>query len=246
VFNGAARLAASVAQIRRFLNEQCPWDSEILIVENGSTDGTWEIAKTLATTYANVEVMHLEQRGRGRALKHAWQASHADVLAYMDVDLSTDLSAFPSLIQVLAEGNYDLAIGSRLLEASQTRRSLKRELISRAYNRLVRQVFQTRFSDAQCGFKGIRNSVARELLPLVADNGWFFDTELLVLSEKLGYRIRDIPVRWVENPDSRVKLFHTIVGDLRGLIRLRRNLNQGKYQGKGVSPVPAMQPGVMH
>ena len=181
----------------------------------------------LADRFQQVRVMHLEEKGRGRALRQVWLESQADVLSYMDVDLSTDLAAFPKLVDALATKRFDVATGSRLLPESKVRRSRKRELISRGYNRLVKAFFQTKFSDAQCGFKAITRKAAHVLLPLVEDNGWFFDTELLVLAEKRGYRVFDMPVKWVEDSDSRVRIFSTALADVKGLIRLRRKLAFG-------------------
>ena len=227
VFNEQAQLAESVGKLRAFLCEQAGLTSEIVIADNGSTDGTVEIADELGRQYPEVHAVHLPLKGRGRALRRVWSESTAEILSYMDVDLSTDLEAFPRLIEPLASGAYDLATGSRLLPASQTTRCWKRELISHAYNRLVRAFFHTRFSDAQCGFKAITRKAAAGLLPFVEDEVWFFDTELLVWAERRGYRILDLPVRWVEDPDSRVRILRTSWQDLRGMWRLRRNLARG-------------------
>jgi hypothetical protein len=138
----------------------------------------------------------------------------------MDVDLSTDLTALLPLVAPLMSGHSDLAIGTRLHSASRVQRSAKRELISRSYNRLLRLVLRARFSDAQCGFKAIRSEAAHELLLLVADQEWFFDTELLVLAERHGMRIHEVPVDWVEDLDSRVEIIPTALADLRGVGRL--------------------------
>jgi hypothetical protein len=173
--------------------------------------------------------LHLELKGRGRALKVAWGESEADILSYMDVDLSTNLSAFPLLLESLASGGFDLAIGTRLHPQSLTKRCRKREFISRFYNRLVRLVFGTHFSDAQCGFKAITRAAAQRLLPAVEDNGWFFDTELLVIAEKCGYRIYQQPVVWTEDPDSRVRIVSTAWEDLKGMARVYRKLRRGAY-----------------
>jgi glycosyltransferase involved in cell wall biosynthesis len=229
VFNEEFRLPRSLPRLHRFLREHCPFKFEIVIADNASTDGTLEIARSLCGRWDGVRVAHWDERGRGRAVKRVWSESEAEILSYMDVDLSTDLNAFPPLLESLVGGGYDLATGSRLLDPAHTMRGLKREVISRGYNRLVKLLFQTHFSDAQCGFKAITRQAARQLLPMVEDNGWFMDTELLVLAEKLGYRIFDLPVRWVDDPDSRVRIWSAAFGDLKGLIRLRRNLKQGKY-----------------
>lgn len=236
VFNEEVRLAASLPKLHRFLGEHCRYPFEIVVADNASTDRTLEVARSFAATHQAVSVMHLEEKGRGRAVKHSWSASRADILSYMDVDLATDLAAFPPLIEALLGGGYDIAVGSRRLKPSLTTRGLKREIISRCYMLLVKTLFRVKFSDAQCGFKAITRSAATALLPLVEDNGWFMDTELLILAEKLGYRIYDLPVRWVDAPDSRVRIWSTVIADLKGLIRLRRNFAAGRYPAGEAKP----------
>jgi glycosyltransferase involved in cell wall biosynthesis len=226
-YNEAKHLAESVARLLEYLRDGVPFDWRIVIADNGSTDGTLGLAQQLAREHPQVQVVHLPEKGRGGALKQVWLTQESDVLSYMDVDLSSEPGFFPALVEPLARGQCDLATGSRLLPASRTTRCWKRELISRGYNRLVRAVCHTGFSDAQCGFKAITRRAARELLPLVEDPGWFFDTELLVLAEKLGYRLFELPVTWVEAPDSHVRLLRTALGDLRGLLRVRRRLARG-------------------
>lgn len=232
VYNEEKVLMGNISRLCSFL-VATGYTFEIIIANNGSTDGTHQSALQLARRFREVRVMHLEQKGRGRALKEAWakwSSSAANVLAYMDVDLSTDLEAFPALVDPLVEGGYDLAAGSRLLAPWRTERGLRREFISRAYNRLVKAAFRTRFSDAQCGFKAITATAAARLLPLVEDDGWFMDTELLVLAEKLGFRIFDLPVRWTESTDSRVKILSTAWQDLKGILRLLSNLANNRYR----------------
>ena len=229
VFNEAARLPDGFARVRQFLAGHCRFAVEVVIVDNASTDGTLDIARQLSRRCEGTRVVRLDKKGRGGALKHAWLESRADVLSNMDIDLSTDLAAFTPLVEALASGRFDLAVGSRLLSESTTARCWRREAISRGYMSLVGMVFRTRFSDAQCGFKAITREAAARLLPAVEDTGWFFDTELLVLAEKCGYRIFDLPVRWTEDPDSRVKILRTAWGDLRGILRLYRKLRRGEY-----------------
>jgi len=195
-----------------------PWT--IVIADNGSIDRTLAVAQDLAAKYPDVTYTHLPEKGRGRALRKAWLESTADIVSYMDVDLSTDLRAFPKLVAAIEEG-YDVAIGSRLSSQSQTKRSLKRELISRCYNLLIKAMFFTRFSDAQCGFKALSRKAVQELVPLIVNQEWFFDTELLILAEKKGYRIKEIPVEWIEDPDTRVNIRKTVMEDLKGLWRMR-------------------------
>ncbi|HEY7295689.1 MAG TPA: dolichyl-phosphate beta-glucosyltransferase [Dehalococcoidia bacterium] len=221
VYNEAHVLAESVQTLHAFLTAHLPYPFRIVIADNASTDTTLAVAHQLAQTLPAVQVLHLGEKGRGRALRQAWLGSEASILSYMDVDLSTELAAYPALIRAIAEEGYDLATGSRLARGAQTTRSLKREALSRGYNLLIKALLWTRFSDAQCGFKALSQRAARVLVPLVANNEWFFDTELLVLAEKKGYRVKDLPVRWVEDPDTRVRLGHTIAQDLRGLWRLR-------------------------
>lgn len=227
VYNEEKVLAASVAKIAAMLDAKgCRY--EIVIANNASMDGTLAVANSLAARLKDVHVLSLQEKGRGRAVKAAWHNSSADILSYMDVDLSTDLTAFPSLIEPLLAGQFDLAVGSRLLDSAFTKRGPKREFISRGYNLLVKAMFRTRFSDAQCGFKAITRKAAAELLPLVEDDNWFMDSELLILAEKLGYRILDLPVRWVDDPDSRVKIWRTAIEDLRGLLRVFKRLRSMK------------------
>lgn len=221
----------SVEKLVSFLNENCRFAWEIVIANNASTDRTLDVARQLKEKNQTLNVVHLEQKGRGRALRKVWTESDADILSYMDVDLSTDLKAFPQLLESLVSGGFDLATGSRLLETSETIRGFKREMISRSYNLLIKSSLHTNFSDAQCGFKAITREATQKLLPLVEDNAWFFDTELLVLAEKLGYRIYDLAVRWVDDSDSRVRILNTTFEDLKGLMRLRRKLARGEYEG---------------
>ena len=221
VLNEERTLAESVATLRAFLSDAIPNPWRIVIADNGSNDRTPDIAQELSEGHPDVALIRLEQRGRGRALRRAWMESQADFVCYMDVDLSTNLAAFPPMLQALEEG-YDLAVGSRLAKDAQVyRRTFKREFISLGYNLIIKAMFFTRFSDAQCGFKALTRAAAQALVPNVVDQGWFFDTELLVLAEKRGFRIKDIPVTWTDDPDSRVKIASTAWNDMKGLLRLR-------------------------
>jgi glycosyltransferase involved in cell wall biosynthesis len=227
VYNEQAALADSVHRLHRHLREHFPFPARITIADNASTDDTLAIARELASELSDVRVVHLEQKGRGRALHAVWSASDAPVLAYMDVDLSTDLAALAPLVASLISGHSDLAIGTRLGRGARVVRGTKREIISRCYNLILRSTLAAGFSDAQCGFKAIRNDVARQLLPHVSDTGWFFDTELLVLAERSGLRIHEVPVDWVDDPDSRVDIVATAAADLKGIGRLLRGFANG-------------------
>jgi putative flippase GtrA len=227
VYNEGRDLAGSVRRLHQFLATEVPYPSRITVADNASTDSTLAVAQELADELQDVDVIHLEAKGRGGALYTAWMASEADVVAYMDVDLSTDLSALMPLVAPLISGHSDLAIGSRLAASSRVVRGPKREFVSRSYNLILRGVLGARFSDAQCGFKAVRADVARQLLPLVADTGWFFDTELLVIAERAGLRIHEVPVDWVDDPDSRVDVVSTAINDLKGCWRVGRALASG-------------------
>ncbi len=227
VHNEEHDLEPCVRRLHAHLSTGMPYSFQITIADNASTDTTLEIANRLAAEFSSVAVVHLTEKGRGRALRAVWSASDADVLAYMDVDLSTDLAALLPLIAPLVSGHSDLAIGTRLHRGSRVVRGAKRELISRSYNLMLRHTLAARFSDAQCGFKAIRREVAAHLLPLVEDNAWFFDTELLVLAERSGLRIHEVPVDWVDDPDSSVHIVSTAMADLRGIARLGRAFATG-------------------
>jgi putative flippase GtrA len=228
VYNEERDLAASVRRLHDYLHEEFPVSCRITIADNASTDATWAIACALADDLRDVRAVHLDAKGRGRALGSVWTASDASVVCYMDVDLSTDLNALLPLVAPLLSGHSDLAIGTRLSRSARVIRGPKREVISRCYNAVLRTALATRFSDAQCGFKAIRADRARELLPLVHDTGWFFDTELLVLAERAGMRIHEVPVDWTDDPDSRVDIVSTAVADLRGIVRLGIDLARNR------------------
>jgi glycosyltransferase involved in cell wall biosynthesis len=233
VYNEEKVLEQSVRLLHSYLTDNLPFDFVITIADNASTDGTFAIAQRLRTELPRVRAVHLDRKGRGLALRHVWSNSEADIVAYMDADLSTGLDAFLPLIAPLLSGHSDLSVGSRLAHGAQVVRGPKREIISRVYNLLLRAVLSARFSDAQCGFKAGRTEVIRALLPAVADDTWFFDTELLMLAQRKGLRIYQVPVTWTEDPDSKVEIVRTALADLRGVARLRfgsRNSN-----GRGTS-----------
>jgi putative flippase GtrA len=228
VYNEERVLASSIERLHTYLSSRFPFTWRITIVDNASTDGTWINAMRLARDLPHVTARHLDRKGRGLALRSAWSASDAAVVAYMDVDLSTDLDALLPLVAPLVSGHSDLAIGSRLAPGSSVARGPKRELISRTYNLILRTVLASRVRDAQCGFKAVRADVARRLLPAVSDDGWFFDTELLVLAEHNGLRIHEVPVDWIDDADSRVHVARTAFDDLRGTARMARAFAAGR------------------
>jgi putative flippase GtrA len=250
VYNEEVDLEPSVRRLQAYLASHFPFTYVVTIADNASTDGTWPLAQLLAESVPNVRATRLPEKGRGRALRTVWEASDAEVVAYMDIDLSTDLAALLPLVAPLLTGHSDVAIGSRLARTSRVVRGARREVLSRGYNLLLRTTLRARFSDAQCGFKAMRADCARRLLPLVQDSGWFFDTELLLLAERSGLRIHEVPVDWVDDPDSRVNLTQTVLADLRGVGRMLRALGTGalpitELRGQfGRGPLVAPVPGV--
>ncbi|WP_121192186.1 bifunctional glycosyltransferase family 2/GtrA family protein [Motilibacter peucedani] len=252
VYNEQDDLEPCVRRLVAYLRSSLPFTFRVTVADNASTDATLAVAARLAGEYAEVRAVHLPQKGRGRALRSVWSGSDAEVLAYMDVDLSTDLNGVLPLIAPLVSGHSDVAIGTRLSRSSRVVRGAKRELISRAYNTILRRTLAAGFSDAQCGFKAVRRDVAQRVLPLVEDPGWFFDTELLVVAQRAGLRIHEVPVDWVDDPDSRVDIVSTAVADLKGVARLSRALATGSLPiarlraelGRGPLQVPSAVPGV--
>ncbi|MFL5879536.1 MAG: glycosyltransferase [Actinomycetota bacterium] len=222
VHNEQQVLEASVERLHEYLVSSFPFAFRITVADNASSDGTWLLARRLAERLPDVRAVHVAQKGRGRALRQVWGASDADVVAYMDVDLSTGLEALVPLVAPLLSGHSDLAIGTRLANGAAVVRGPKRELVSRCYNLLLRTAMRARFTDAQCGFKAGRTGVVQALLPVVEDQAWFFDTELLLAAQRSGLRIHEVPVDWVEDTDSRVDVLQTALDDLRGMARVAR------------------------
>ncbi|WP_344262073.1 glycosyltransferase [Streptomyces sodiiphilus] len=222
VHNEERALPGCLRTLHARLRDELPYPWRITVADNASTDRTLDVAHELAAELPGVGVVHLERKGKGVALRTVWGASDADIVAYMDVDLSTGLDGLLPLIAPLASGHSDLAIGSRLAPGARTRRGTRREVLSRGYNTLIRLTHGARFRDGQCGFKAARTEVLRPLLEVTRDDGFFFDTELLILAEHNGLRVHEVPVDWIEDLDTRVDVAGTAVKDLRGLWRMTR------------------------
>ena len=221
VYNEEDALPVSIPRLCIFLRDNLPNAWRVTIADNASVDGTRAVSEELCRAFPAVHYLHLPEKGRGRALRTAWLGSECDIVSYMDVDLSTDLSHFPQLVRELESGN-DVAIGSRLSRGSRvTQRSFKRELTSRGYNKLIWSMFFVGFPDAQCGFKAMTRHAAQAIIPHVENNNWFFDTEMLIIAEKRGYRIGVVPVAWDDDPTSTVNVVKTATEDVKGLLRLR-------------------------
>lgn len=236
VRDGVTLLEANAPRLAAFLQGHWPGKYELVIAENGSTDGTWKLAQRLANELPATRAVQIAPAGRGGALRRVWSESRADVLSYMDVDLSSDLKVFPELVSAVLEQGFDLAIGSRRIQPATTVRGWRREWLSRGHNALTRAMLGLTIADAQCGFKVIRGSVARELLPRVRNDRWFFDTELLTLAVRGGFRVKELAVAWTENTDSRVRLVRTSLEMLGGIWRLRRGADNPRNQEKNGAP----------
>ena len=220
VYNEEDDLPNCIGTLLAFLSENNTYEWSIVIADNASVDNTRAVSEALCRKHSSVDYLYLPEKGRGRALRLAWLRSDSDILCYMDVDLSTDLRHLPEIIDAVA-GDYDIAVGSRLSKESDVKRSLRREIISQSYNLIIKTLFFTQFPDAQCGFKAITTGAARQIVPLIKNNYWFFDTELLLIAAKRGFRVRSIPVKWDEDPSSSVRVLSTALEDIKGLLRLR-------------------------
>jgi putative flippase GtrA len=237
VYNEAGQLASSITALRTYLDTSFPFVATVTIADNASTDRTWSIATDLVRTLPGVQAIHLDRKGRGRALKAAWSRSQAMVVAYMDVDLATGLDALLPLVAPLLSGHSDMAIGTRLGPGAHVVRGARREVISRCYNLLLRTTLRSACTDAQCGFKALRREAAQQVLPLVEDDEWFFDTEVLVTAQRVGLRIHEVPVDWVDDMDSRVAVVHTAAKDLQGVWRMLGRTSRRLSAGRPVRPV---------
>ncbi len=232
VYNEEHVLEKSVNTLRKFLQDNVTeFDWIISIGDNASIDNTLEVARELEKQFEDVRVFHLDQKGRGRMVKYAWQESEADILSYMDIDLSTDLEALPPMIMAVIEG-YDVVIGSRQYKGAKVERSFKREAISRGYIWMLKLLLGFPFTDAQCGFKAVSKQLVKDLFPMIEDDEWFFDTELLYLAYRNGYKVKELPVRWIEDTDSRVKIARTAWLDIKGIFRMRKYERLGKIKIK--------------
>lgn len=229
VFNEESQLQVSVSTVVSFVRKMPLERFEIVVADNGSTDQTADIGRELESRFSEVSYRRINQKGRGMALLQAWSESNADILSYMDVDLSTNLSAMPHLLEAIRDGSAEIAIGSRLMPDSSTTRGPLREALSRSYNFLLKHALLASFSDAQCGFKAIRKDAWSAVMPFLQNRNWFFDTELLIIAQSLGFAISEIPVVWTDDPDSRVKIIPTVIEDLKGIFRLRKRITAGEF-----------------
>jgi len=208
--NEVRSLRRAVEETVEFL-ESVNQDFEILIAEDGSTDGTAEVARGIADSNLKVNWIHYDMRlGRGRALTEAFKKSSGSVLVYMDVDLSTDVRFLKPLIQAIIDG-YDVATGSRGIAESLVSRSLKRAVASQLYNNLVRLFLGSYLRDHQCGFKAFNRESYLRIIDKVQAKHWFWDTEILVLATRMGLRVKEVPVVWKEGEKTEVNLMRDFI-----------------------------------
>lgn len=240
VLNEEKQLAASVERTLDFCASAGLDIHEFLIADNGSTDRTGEIGRTLAARFGNVGYVNVGKRGFGLALKTAWGASRADFVGYMDVDLATDLAHLKDVHDMIRAGaEYDLYLGSRLKRgASVQKRSLLRAATSRAFNRLLRARLGVSFSDAMCGFKFVRRSLYQAVTERFAfSDDWFFATQLAVRAEWLGAKILDMPVMWTDQPDSKssARLINLSLLYLAGISELKSEMERFKKTSPAIA-----------
>jgi glycosyltransferase involved in cell wall biosynthesis len=231
-YNEAERIEKTVNQTAKVLKKITP-SFEIVIAEDGSRDGTDKIAGKLARKYSYVKHLHSDSRqGRGKALTRAFKISSGEVLCYIDVDLATDMTHLRELIESISVKGYDFATGSRMMPQSNVRRSLKRGVASKGYNSLVRTILRSNLYDHQCGFKAFKRAPLFNLIDDVQDNHWFWDTELFVLAQYKGYKVKEFPVVWRHGSATKVNFRRDILEMGSQIFRLRRDLDRQMKRNK--------------
>jgi len=209
VYNEGLILEKNVKTLREFIiSKNVDYDYKIIISDNCSIDNTKEVSKRLSKECSDVRYLYIPVKGRGIALKVAWMLSKANVVCFLDADLSADLETLLKMINEILNG-WDACVGSRFVEGSVVKRCLKREITSRGYNLFLKMLFLKKFTDAQCGFKAFKGDVVKKVLPIINSEKWFFDTELLLRLERSGYKIKDFPYIYKEDPNSSVKIIPT-------------------------------------
>ncbi|MCK4744947.1 glycosyltransferase [Candidatus Parcubacteria bacterium] len=221
----------NIIALFNFLNKNVAEDEwQIIIADNNSTDNTAEIAKELEDRFKQIKYFFISQKGKGVAIRHGWKNFDADIYVFMDADLSVDLEALPKLISAVKEEHYDIAVGSRFHKQSIIKRSIARKMISKLYRVAKKIITNSYISDLPCGFKAANKEIIKKILPLIKNNEWFFDSELIILSEKCGYKIKEIPVKWEEvresGDKSRVKTIALGFNYIKNLIELRKRLKK--------------------
>ena len=206
-YNEADKLEGAVTKLSQALEEYgCPY--EIIIAEDGSTDGTAEHAEELAQKLSHVKHIHREKRlGRGTALNNAFRQSSGEVLVYMDLDLASDLKSLKPLVEAITVEGYDFATGSRMMAESKAERTFSRSLSSKTYNFLVRHMLGSKLRDHQCGFKAFKKEPLMQLIDTVEATHWFWDTEIMVRAYRQGFKVKEIPVEWKSGKGTKVNLF---------------------------------------
>lgn len=226
-FNEESVLKQSVLKIFDFCESNLPDAYQIIIADNKSTDQTAKIGRALAQRLRPVDYLYVGLKGKGAAIRSGFSKYSADIYCFMDADLATDLSALPLLIKGINQG-WDVVIGSRFAKESKVRRSLPRKIFSWGYHAIAKIFLNLKIKDLPCGFKGINQKVKENVLPQVRNNEWFFDSELVVLAEKQGYKIKEIPISWSDprkgRDKSRVRTLPLAINYLKEIIALRKRL----------------------
>jgi len=209
-------------------------DWKIVVSDNNSSDRTAEIVKELAEKHARIEYLLVTVVGKGAAVKNAWEKYSSDVYMFMDSDLATDIHGIPMLVEPLRLETSDIACGSRFLRESAVERSLIRRVTSFGYRLVVKLLLSIKVRDLPCGFKAINEKAKKALLSKIESDGWFFDSELIILGEKLGLRVQEIPVRWREPIEtgrkSKVKIISLSIEYVKEVVKIRKRLQKMKAE----------------
>jgi len=222
-------LHENIIKLFTFLKQDLTNDQwEIIISDNNSSDNTLEVAKKLSNDFNEIKYITTTKQGKGMAIKYGWEKHDADIYIFMDADLSTEITAIPDLIDAIKKENYDVVIGSRFHKLSSVERSLLRNFISHGYKIIKKIIIKSKISDLPCGFKAVNKKIIENVLPTIKSSGWFFDSELVILSENLGYRIKEIPVKWKdtreENDKSKVRIIPLSIKYLKNILKLKKRI----------------------
>ena len=228
LYNEGKIIAKTIETLIHFLAQSgFPYEYVITLANNASTDNSLMVCEELTRKFRQVRILDLTGKGKGRAIRAAWTTAEAEILTFMDADLSSDLSFFRSLIDAVVVEGYDLATGNRLGKNSKIiNRRFLRSVASRLYNIFIRVLFKTSISDHQCGFKAMSKQAFFSVAPLLEDNAWFFDTELIVMARQQGLKIKPIDIMWSDNTDSKVTLGRTSYEMFRAAWKLKKRLKQ--------------------
>ena len=223
VYNEEVNLEKNINILTEWLKNNFKYEWIVTIADNGSTDNTKKIAKDLDMKNKKIILKEITSKGRGIALRESWLSSTSDICAFMDIDLSTELEYLNEIIYPIVELECEICCGSRWMSSSNVKRGLFRGILSWSYNFILQTTLGLKIKDSQIGFKAIKTDTAKKVIPLIKDNEWFFDTELLLISQKNDLKIKQIPVIWIDHPKSTVVVLKTVKMFLRNVWRMKKD-----------------------